>query len=194
MNLLLLLFIGYYTWTFVQLMIKMRKNKILPTTNEEIAAIRKYPRKVVDAPTFSKQKVGIIIYLILLVFVITMYLIGTFQVELDWSLFLLLFIPLINADNLLNLFAVAEDGLLIGNRFIDWKKLKSFRFVPIDFNHKYYGYEEEINKGYELIIKERLFSVSCIVTSEAMKEKLSKILCEHGVVNEEMNSQRSELK
>jgi hypothetical protein len=126
-------------------MIKMRKNKILPTTNEEIAAIRKYPRKVADAPTFSKQKVGIIIYLIVLVFVITMYLIGTFQVELDWSLFLLLFIPLINAYNLFNLFAVVEDGLLSGNRFIHWKKLKSFRFVPINFNHKYYGYADEIN-------------------------------------------------
>ena len=83
------------------------------------------------------------------------------------------------------MFAVVDDGLLSGSRLIVWKKIKSFQFIPIDINHKYYGYSKEVNEGYELKIEGKIFSESCIVTSPEMKEKLTRILSEHAKVIEE---------
>jgi hypothetical protein len=83
------------------------------------------------------------------------------------------------------MFAVVDGGLLSGSRLIVWKKIKSFQFIPIDINHKYYGYSKEVNGGYELKVKGKIFSESCIVTSPEMKEKLTRILSEHAKVIEE---------
>ncbi|CAG9607594.1 hypothetical protein NEOCIP111885_01286 [Pseudoneobacillus rhizosphaerae] len=91
----------------------------------------------------------------------------------------MLLLLLTRSYNFLNLFLVFEDGILSGNRFITWRRIKSFHFVPIDVNHKYYGYEKEVNSGYELIIKGTLKSVSVIITSDEMRDKLSMLLNEH---------------
>lgn len=185
LDFLFLMIIGYYTYMFIQLLFKMRKNIIFPTSNEEFSAIRKYPQKPVNLPTYSKQKMEIIIYSFVLLLTITMFIIGAFYTQFDGSFYLLLLLPLSNAHNLLNLFAIAEDGLLTGSRYVAWRKIKSFYFVPIDRNHKYYGFSKEVNKGYELIIKKRIFSISCIVTSEEVKEKLTEIFDEHGLKEQE---------
>ena len=157
----------------------MKRNVILPTMNEEIAAIRKHPQKTVDYPSFSKQKVGIIAYSCMILFVMVMFFAGAFLNEFNWSFYLLLFLPFSYSHDLFNIFAVEEDGLLSGSRFIPWKNVKSFHFVPIDVNHKYYGYSKEVNNGYELKIKAKFFPISCIVTSNEMKEKLSRIISEY---------------
>lgn len=185
MNIFFLIVIGYYCYKFVQLLIKMKQEVVLPTTNEEIMYIRKYPQKTVNFPTYSKQKVGIIVYSLMLLYLIVMFIIGAANKNINWPFYLLLFLPLTHSYNLLNLFAVVDDGLLCGSRFVAWKKIKSFHFVPIDANHKFYGYTKEVNDGYELKIRAKHFSLSCIVTSNKMKEKLTEILSEHVMMNEE---------
>lgn len=180
MDILFFIFIGYFSYQFILMLLKMKQKVILPVTHEEIAVIRKHPDKRVDFPTYAKQKVGIIIYSCMLLLVIVMFLLGAFFQLFGWTLYLLIFVPLANSYNLLNLFAVVEDGLLSGNRFIPWKKIKSFQFVPIDINHKYYGFSKEANDGYELRIKTIGFPASCVVTSIEMKKKLINILKKHG--------------
>lgn len=178
MNLLFFIILSYFSFKFVQVLIKMKRNIVIPANAEEIVFIRNYPQKHVDFPTYSKQKWGIFIYALMVLFVFTMFLIGSLLNKFDWTFYLLLFLPLTHSYNLLNLFVVLEDGILSGNHFIAWRRIKSFQFVPIDVNHKYYGYEKEVNSGYELIIKGTLKSVSVIITSDEMREKLSKLLNE----------------
>jgi len=121
----------------------------------------------------------------MLLFVIAVFLFGILSDYFGWSFYLLFFLPLSYSYNLLNLFAIVEGGLLSGSRFIAWGQIKSFHFVPIDINHKYYGYSKEVNRGYELKVKAKFLSTSCIITSEEMKEKLSNVLSELVKVNEE---------
>ena len=178
MDLFFLLVVGYYAYKFIRLLVNMKQRVILPTTDEELTAIRKHPQSTLALPTYSNHKVGIILYLFMLLFLIVMYFIGVFTMTLNWSFYMLLFLPLVNSQNLFNLFVIAEDGILDGFRFIRWNKIKSYQFAPIDINHKYYGYSREVNDAYELKIKTRGFPISCIVTSDEMREKLSKILNE----------------
>src|SRR5690625_2624261 len=177
--------IGYFSYKFIQVLIKMKQKAILPATNEERAAIRKIPGKEIDFPTYSKQKVEIIIYSFMLLFVIVVFLLGILSGYFGWSFYLLFFLLLSYSYNLLNLFAIVDGGLLSGSRFIAWHQIKSFHFIPIDINHKYYGYTKEVNEGYELKMKAKFLSTSCIITSAEMKEKLSNVLTEHVKVNEE---------
>lgn len=163
----------------------MKKDISFPTTNEEYKAIRKYPQKPINLPTYSKQRLEIIIYSFVLILIMTMFMMGIFFTEFDESFYLLLLLPLANSRNLLNLFAIVDDGVLTGSRYVPWRKIKSFYFVPIDTNHKYYGFSKEVNEGYELILKERIFTISCIVTSEETKVKLTHIFYEHGLKENE---------
>jgi hypothetical protein len=184
MNGLFFIILAYFLFRFGRVVMKMKKTIIVPTNTEEIVSIRNYPLKHVDFPTYSKQKWGILLYTLVLLFVCTMYVVGILIKQFDWTFYLLLFLPLSHSTNLLNIFVVLEDGILSGNRFISWKRIKSFQVVPIDKNHKYYGYEKEVNHTYELILKGTLLSVSVIVTSEELVEKLSKIIHEHIVSRE----------
>src|SRR5699024_1108074 len=183
-DILFFIVIGYYSYKFIQVLIKMKQKVIIPSTNEERTAIRKIPGKEIDFPTYSKQKVAIIIYSFMLLFVIAVFLFGILSHNFGWSFYLLFFFPLSYSYKLLNLFAVVEDGLLSGSRFIAWGQIKSFHFVSIDINHKYYGYSKEVNRGYELKVKAKFLSTSCIITSAEMKEKLKNVLSEHIKVNE----------
>jgi hypothetical protein len=175
----LLIVIVYHCSKFVQLLIKMNQKIVLPSTKEEMLTIRKYPQKAVVEPTLSKHKVGIIVYFLMLIYLIAMIIIGTVNKNIEWSFYLLLFLPLIYSHNLLNVFASVDGGLLSGSRFVKWKSIKSFEFIPINANHKFYGYSKEVNNGYELKIKTKVFPISCIVTSEGTKKKLTKLLSEN---------------
>lgn len=181
MMILFVIAISYYLYKFVYLLFKMKQNILLPTTMDEMNTLRRFPQKPVSFPTWSNQKWGLIIYAFMLLFLIVMFILGVIGDYFQWSYFLLLFLPLTNTNNLLNIFAVLEDGILSGNRFIPWKKIKSFRFVPIDRNHKFYGYDKKVNEGYELIIKTKGSSTYCIVTSEEMRDRISKFINEHKV-------------
>jgi hypothetical protein len=161
----------------------MKQKIILPTTKEEWLTIRKYPQKVVEELTYAKHKVGIIVYFLMLIYLVVMLIIGAENQNMDWPFYLILFLPLTYSHNLLNVFAIVDGGVLSGSRFVNLKTMKSFDFIPIDANHKFYGYSKEINNGYELKIKTKVFPISCFVTSEETKEKLTKILSEHEIAN-----------
>lgn len=183
MNMIFLMIMVYESYRFVQLILKMKQKHLLPTTNEELISIRKYPQKPVEIPTYSKQKFGIAVYGLMLLFFIVVLVIAAMNKNLDWQFYLLFLLPFTYSHDLLNVFAMVDDGLLNGSRFVAWKKVKSFSFVPIDTNHKFYGYGKEVNNGYELKMKTKFIPISCIITSDRMKEKITNVLCEHGIVN-----------
>jgi hypothetical protein len=172
---MVLLIFGYNCYRFLQLLLKMNQKALLPVSKEESIDLRKFPQKTVEPPTYANQKWGILLYTMLLSFMLVMFLLGLFR-QFNWSYYLILLIPLFQSHNLFHLFAVLEEGILTGNRYIPWSRIRSYRFEPIDQNHRYYGYGKEVNSGYELILKGKFFSSSVIVTSELMKESLSKTL------------------
>ncbi len=150
---------------------------MLPVTAEELASIRKEPKKTVKPPTYSSQKSGIISYILVLIFIIGMFILNwIFLDDVVFMFYFLVMIPVFHMSNFLNLFAVTKDGILCGARFAPWKNIKSFEFVRIDMNHNYYGFSSEVNDQYELKIKTKFSTLSCIVTTEEMKEKLGDLL------------------
>lgn len=179
LDIIFLIILGYLCFRFIQVLIKMKQEVIFPATNEQLISVRKHPEKTVDAPTYSKQKVGIIIYSIMLIFAVIVYFLGVYFEIFNLSLYIFLLLPFTYSFDILNLFAVTKDGVLSGVRFISWDKIKSFDFIPIDINHKYYGFSKEANNGYELKMRTLGLSISCVITSEKMKEKLTKLLNEH---------------
>lgn len=179
-----LFIIVYHSFKFVQLLIKMNQKIILPSTNEELLTIRTYPEKPVVEPSFSKHKIGIFVYFLMLIYLIAMLIIGIMNKNINWTFYLLLFLPLIYSHNLLNVFASVDGGLLSGSRFVKWKSIKSFEFIPINANHRYYGYSKEVNTGYELKIKTKILPISCIITAEETKKKLTKLLSENAAAIE----------
>ena len=171
--------IGFYIIRFIQVFIRMGSNIVLPTTPEERAVIRTHPDKVLDPPTFAKQKVGIMMYSIMLLFIISMYFIGLTFNEINWSIYLLVLTPLTTSSNLLNLFAITRDGIMNGMRFVPWHKIKSYEYKRIDLKHKYYGFSKEVNNKYELVIKTKSSTIHCFVTSDEMKKRLGDIIDQH---------------
>lgn len=103
----------------------------------------------------------------------------------------MLLLLLFNSSNLLNGFSIIQDGLLTDGRFIPWKRIKEFKFVSIDINHRFYGYSKEVNGGYELKIKGKFFGSRCFVTTEEMKEKLFAIMSEHVEENDSLGNEIS---
>ncbi|MBN6888698.1 hypothetical protein ACUXCC_003660 [Cytobacillus horneckiae] len=172
---LFFIIIGFYTYQFILVLLKMKQNITFPMENEELEDIRIYPQKSVNFPSYQEQKWSIISYGMILLFVVSMYVVGVVTGLFNWSFYLLLFLPLSYSYSLLNMFFIVEDGIVGGSRFLPWRKIKSFDFVPIDINHRYYGHSKEVNGGYELKLKSGLHSISLIVTSSSLKEKISVI-------------------
>ncbi|AXI08837.1 hypothetical protein CV093_08270 [Oceanobacillus sp. 143] len=171
----------FYIYRFVLIIAKMKEKVVFPTSSEGIADIRKFPQKIVNAPTYFGQKWGLITYAIILAYVITMFCLVKY-LEINWATYLLVLLPLFNFSNLLNMFVIVQDGILCGGHFVSWKKIKTFEFVLIDANHRYYGHSEIVNNQYEIKIKTGILTLSSIITSEEMRKKLRSILYEHNVI------------
>jgi hypothetical protein len=176
LEVLFLLFIIYFSYHYIILITKMKKTALIPSDKNDLRAVRKFPQKTADSPVISENKLGLIMYAVMLVFLIAMFIFGKYTMKFSWTYLYLMFIPLINAKDLLNVFAIYDDGFISGSRFVPWKDLKSFQFKKIDLNHKYYGYSPEVNEGYELILKTKMSSHSLVVTEEEVKESLARIL------------------
>ncbi|KAA0547128.1 hypothetical protein FZW96_14230 [Bacillus sp. BGMRC 2118] len=175
LDVFLILLVGYYTFRFVRLLLKLKKGIIFPLS-EEMLDVRIFPMRPVALPIFSKQKASLIIYTFMLVFLMVMISFALRSPEINWSFYFMSLLPLLNSHNLLNVFAINDDGIMRGARFIPWKNITAFRFVPIDVNHRFYGYGDEVNSGHELIVRGRFFSISTIVTTVEMKKKITNIL------------------
>ncbi|WP_100330234.1 hypothetical protein [Bacillus xiapuensis] len=185
------LFIGivvYYSYQLIRVLFKMKQSIVFPATEREWKSVRKFPLQAVYSPEFSKQKSGILLYSFILLSVLAMLLLGVYIEGFDWTFILPVFLPIAYSNSLLNLFAVVKGGILSGNRFIPWHKIKSFQFIPITMNHRFYGFGKEVNDGWELEMKTKFFSASCIITSRETKEKLAAILREQAVIELEEES------
>lgn len=174
-DIIFLIIIIFIVQNFVRLLWRMRDESPYPLTKNEAATIRMHPEKPVDLPTYSEQKSGIIMYSAILAFITLVFFLCIIFKNEYWVYWLFL-VPLYSSGDMLNLFAVSKDGILKGNRFISWKNIQSFEFVPIDINHKYYGFSKEANSGYELKMKTKGFPVSCVITSQKMKDKLEQFI------------------
>lgn len=172
--------IAYHLFHFIRLLIKMKEDVIFPDNEVEAVAVRKFPDKKLEPPTYKAQKVGIMFYSFLLVFMIGFFTtFASVQEFNNWLIFLFILLPFSHSHDVFNMFAVLEDGLLVGSRFIPWKRVKSVQFKRIDINHRYYGHSKEVNdKGYEMIIGKGFSRINCIVVSSEMKEKLTEIIQE----------------
>lgn len=169
-----------YSYRFIITLIKMKQEIVFPASIEEFNTIRKHPEKPVYPPTYSKQKTGIMIYALTLIY-LTAMLIASYFFDFFWSIYLLLILPIFHLSDLFNMFVFVQDGVLCGARFVPWRKIKSFEFVRIDVNHRYYGFSKDVNDQYELKIKTRFAILSCVVTSNEMKERLRYLLEEQRI-------------
>lgn len=177
----LTIYIGY---RYIRTLIKLRKASILPATMEEAAAIRRFPTKIVDFPTYAKQKVGIISHAAVLLFVALVLSFTRLIPETSGAFLLMLIVPLFQTLNFFNLFSIIEDGLLCGSRFVPWRSIQSFYFIPVNIKHRFYGFSEEVNQGYELKIKTTGFTISCFITTDEMKERLTASLKGRSILEE----------
>lgn len=172
----------YYTYRFIQVLLKMRQEILLPITAEEMSSIRKEPHRKLKAPNYSSQKNGIIFYFLLLLYIIALFIfLWNFRQDMVISAYLLILYPLLFSGNLLNLFAFTNDGVIASARFVPWKRIKSYEFKRIDVNHKYYGHSKEVNDKFELRIKTRFWTYNCIVINEEMKEKIHELLEKYSI-------------
>ncbi|WP_252504373.1 DUF5673 domain-containing protein [Sporosarcina sp. Marseille-Q4943] len=175
-NILFLLLLGYLCFRFIRLIIKLKRPAVFPITEEDLKAIRRQPQKAVNLPVISEQKSG---FFVMGVTLLGLLLLAVFKLQdstIQTPYLIIPLVALINFNQSWNLFAIVEDGVLCGGRFVPWKRIQSYQFEQIDTNHRFYGYSPEVNSGYELKISTRFFEVGCIVTSEERKEKLTKIL------------------
>ncbi|ENH96073.1 hypothetical protein J416_12749 [Gracilibacillus halophilus YIM-C55.5] len=179
-TLLFLSIFGYYLFQFILVLVKMKQPVLLPVTEEERQGLQLQMDRKINAPIYRQQKLGIILISFIFLFALALFLWIIFNGDnlfaAAYSLFLVISTGL---TNLINQFAIQRDGILSGTTFIPWDKVKSFEFIPIDVNHKYFGFSKEVNHQYELKIKATCRSVSCIVLTQEMREKLREELNQH---------------
>ncbi len=176
MDVLFFIVIILYTYRFITVLVKLKKEKIFPINKEDADSIKKYPGKPLYEPTYTGQWPAILIHSVLLIFITIMFILGAFFSMFNWTLYLLIFLPIANSYQLFNLFAVLDDGILSGSQFIRWKRIKSYQFSPINVNHRFYGYSKDVNDGYEFKINIKLMTTSVAITSLVTKEKLERLL------------------
>ena len=178
MSLLFLFGLGYIFFKFFRIVIKLKQPIVFPITEEDLKSIRIQPKKTVSLPVLSQQKSGLFITGYALLFILLLLFFDLFEGSRLYA-FYIIFIPLyFNFNQTWNLFAIVESGVLCGGRFVPWKKVHSYHFEPIDINNRFYGFSPKVNAGYELWVTTKFSEVSCIVTSEEVKEKLTGILDE----------------
>lgn len=166
----------FLTIRFIRILFKMRQTVVFPLTEVEWNSILVHPNKTVGKPDLSHQKMavwgnGLVIFFITLWIVVeTLLLKRHFPAAI-------VFAPILwNLPKLWNLFAFLKQGIVCGNRFVPWNRLQSYQFIPIDKHHRYYGYSPKLNEGYELLIHTKFSEVSCLVTTESVKQKLILLL------------------
>lgn len=191
--LIILAIILYYGSQFSKMILTLKQNIIFPLTGEEQASIRRFPQKPIKSPTLKEQKGGLIGYVSVLLFVIAMF-IFTWVYHSEPMIFtgyILIMLPLINIGNILNVFAITKNGVLLGARFIKWETIKRYELQTIDIKHKYYGHAKEVNDQYVLIIHTKLRGHDLIVTSREAKDKLIDLLHEKEIYESELKENES---
>mgnify|MGYP001174099978 CR=1 FL=1 len=194
-DILLFIIIAYYCYRFFQVLFRLNHHVLFPLTEQDLNEVRPQPESKLDYPNFSNHKFHILIHGGVYAFVIAVYFWGLSLSEINLSLYLTLLLPATSAKDVYSLFAFVEEGVISGFRFVPWGRITSFEYVPIDINHRFYGYAKEVNNSYELKMKTKFGSVSCVVLTEEMREKLTAILTERipGAEKEKAALHRSEI-
>lgn len=174
---LLLCYLLYFGFKFIQLLMKMKQTPLLHINYETDAGIRKLTNEAVKPPNYSEQKFGIILYCVSLGLVLWLLVIELFTKDVNWFPAIIVILPLMPTFHLFNQFVVVEDGIISGSWFIAWKRVKSYRFSQIDTNDfAYYHIKKELSDAYELKIQMKVFYTKCIVTTPEMKERIAEML------------------
>ncbi|MCG3087674.1 hypothetical protein [Sporosarcina cyprini] len=168
-----------YVYLYLRQIIKMNQTAVFPVTEEDVKAIRRQPKAPIGLMGISHQKIGLYLNGSLIALAFLLEISKKLGYFIDWTSLSFILPGLINYNQTWNVFAIMDDGVLCGGRFVPWKRMQSYEFEPINKDHRYYGYVSEVNSGYELEIKTKLTYVNCIVTSEEAKEKLSALLDAH---------------
>lgn len=141
--------------------------------------MRLQPEKPVQLPVLSRQKNGILGYVLFLLLFMVILWTGAMMEGISWILYLyLLFSTILAAHHWLNLFAVMEDGILCGRGFIPWDRIRSYFFETIDIHHRFYGFSKEVNDKYELNIQTKFSTIHCIIANEGLKRQIEEVLKE----------------
>lgn len=156
----------------------MKQATVFPISEEDIKAIRRQPNRALDLPVLSHQKRGVRGLGLLLLLFLFLGVVDAYYGAAEWYHYALLLPASLGSNQAWNLFAIVEDGVLCGGRFVPWKRIQSYRFEELHMNHPAY-YSPEVGCAYELKIKTKLSAVTCIVTSEAAKEKVAGLLDAH---------------
>ncbi|WLR51293.1 hypothetical protein LC040_19485 [Bacillus tianshenii] len=185
--------VGSLIYQFLTVIQKLKNQKELafPIIEHDAEHLLSPNHAKVAPPNLKAQKGNIIIWgLIILILTVVAFFIMISE-KVDIFAFLLLLVPLANTPRLISLFAISDEGVICGERFLKWNRVKSFQFIPITPNHKYYGYSRQTNEGYELKLSARVFfPISYIVTSEETKERLSDVLHSFNVIEKDEQGER----
>ena len=175
---LFVIFVLYIVYRFGLLLFKMKQPMIYPESDKEMAFIHIYPQKTIQLSRPSFQKGGLILYGCMIIYFVVVLLLWIYFESISWPLLLLAIVPYLQIQHVFNMFAILQDGVLFGGRFIRWKYIQSYEWIEINTNHLIYSFGEELNNGYELKIKTKLLSlpVSLIVTDKEVKEDLTETL------------------
>ncbi|GAA0292408.1 hypothetical protein GGQ92_002651 [Gracilibacillus halotolerans] len=175
---IIILFVIYIIYRFIVLLTKMRQPILYPTTDQEWSSTHVYPQKKIRPPRPSYQKGGVLLYACTIIYFTVVLVLWFYFETISWPLLLLAIVPYLQMHTVFNMFAVVQDGMLCGGRFIRWKFIKSYEWYPINTNHRFYGFGEEVNNGYELKLKTKFIALpaSLIVTDTSVKQNLTKTL------------------
>lgn len=166
----------YYVIRFVRVLLKWKNPVVFPLTKDEWTSIGVHPNKTVGKLEIFHQKVAVWGNGLTIFFIAGWIVFETIIAKQHFPAVIALIPTLWNLPKLWNHFAFQKDGIVCGYRFVPWKRVQSYQFIPIDQNHRYYGYSPELNEGYELLIHTKFSEVSCLVTTESVKQKLILLL------------------
>lgn len=143
-----------------------------PNTEKELQALRKTPEKPIKEPNLKAHRGWIILYVFTLT--LAMVLCGVNLIYLDngWIFTFIFLLPVYHASDLINLFAVTKDGIISGSRFIPWSRMKSFERVPVDVNHRFYGFAHDVNGSQEVKIRTNGFPLTILITQKDLVNTL----------------------
>ena len=165
-------------YRFFVLLTKMKQPIIYPVREEEQSSLRVYPQNIIQSPRPNQQKAGIVLYLLMILYLVAVIILEYYFKSISWPLLFLAFVPYFQLQQVFNMFAVVEGGILCVGRFIHWQSIKVYEWTEINQNHRFYGYGEEVNHGYELRFKLKplYFPAYVVVTDKKVKQRLTELL------------------
>ncbi len=189
-----LLFIGiviYHIYRVGRTLKELKSRSIFPSSEMDYRNIRLEPLRTIDYPEITYHKKRLVIYGCLLVLIWSAFFYALFTEEL-FPIYLFIIPFTLFSYQVLNTFAIKEEGLMIGTQFIPWQKIKYYQFVRIDVNHKFYGHTKEVNDSYELKVKLGFTSASCIITLDETKDQIATFLASYAPYKQKLTPKEEE--